>query len=147
VDKLAGKFMKPVPISEFPSLKFFERNLVSIAQVTRIDGVKLILATEPSLYREGLTNAELGSLWIPQTMMSNQNGQYPSLKSMIFGMAAFSQTTRSIAQKFGVPLIDLDLRLPKSGEYLWDDCHYTAKGNVLVSDQVFNFIVSNQLVE
>ncbi|OGW85953.1 MAG: hypothetical protein A3C35_07235 [Omnitrophica bacterium RIFCSPHIGHO2_02_FULL_46_11] len=145
-NKLAIKRMKPVEISEFPSLKPFDRNTVSFVQNTTLNGVKLILATQPVLYREGLNQKELDSLWIFQTMC-NENGKYPSLKSVTLGMNAFNQKTRSIAQTLNIPLIDLDAKMPKTAQYLLDDCHYTKEGNALIADELLNFLVDHHYFE
>ena len=146
VDKLVIKRMKPVEISEFQSLEPFARNTISFVQNAKLDGVQLILATQPVLYREGLNQKELDSLWVFQTMC-NENGKYPSLKSVTLAMNEFNQKTRSIAQTYNIPLIDLDAKMPKTSQYLWDDCHYTKEGNTLVADELFRFLVGHGYFE
>lgn len=145
-DRLVMKTMRPVDISEFPSLESFSRNIVSTIQNLKADKVKLILATQPVLYREGLTKIESESLWVLQTM-GHQNGKIPSLRSMILGMDMFNQKMRSLAQTHEVFLIDLESRVSKTGTYFLDDCHYTKEGNALVGEELFEFVVQNKFLE
>ena len=145
-DKVANTLFKPVEISDFPSLAPFKRNLISMVQATKADHVELILGTQPVLYREGLNQKELDSLWVYKTMCL-QNGKYPNLKSATLAMNKFNQATRTVAESYGVTLIDLDAQVPKSEKYFWDDCHYTKEGQALVGEKLFQFVVDGGFLE
>ncbi len=142
----SNKF-KTIDISEFPSLKSFQRNLNSFIQITHNDRVKLILATQPFLYHEGLSEAEKSSIWFPKWFCVNENNEYPDFKSMELGMNLFNSETKKIAEIYNIPLVDLEARVPKNLDYFLDDCHYTEKGNQLIAETIFEFIKNNKLIE
>jgi hypothetical protein len=134
--------MREIERREFESLKSFERNMTSLILNARLDGVKVILGTQPTLYREGLTQAEQKSLWLPY-VLGRQEGAYPSIQSMEYGMNLFNEKTISLAHAHEIPLIDLASIVPKTGEYLWDGCHYTAQANTLIAETLFDLNLIN----
>ena len=44
-----------------------------------------------------------------------------------------------------VLLIDLEKALPKDLEHLYDDCHYTAKGNAVIADAIAQALLAKGL--
>ena len=138
---------KAIDITEFPSLNSFKRNLNSMIQIVQNDHVKLILATQPFLYNENLSKAEKKRIWFPQTFCINEKGEYPSIKSMEFGVNLFNSETKKIAEIHHIPLVDLEAHIPKNREFFYDDFHYTAKGNQLMAETLFEFITKNNIIE
>ncbi|MFX0199077.1 MAG: SGNH/GDSL hydrolase family protein [Candidatus Hodarchaeota archaeon] len=139
--------LKAIDISEFPSLKSFERNLNSLIQILKNDQVKLILATQPFLYHEKLSEAERVMIWFPEFFCIDENREYPNLKSMELGMNLFNSVTEKIAEIHHIPLVDLEAHVPKNRAFFYDDFHYTEKGNQLIAETLFEFIKNNKIIE
>lgn len=139
--------LKAIDISEFPSLKSFKRNLNSIVKIIQNDQVKLILATQPFLYNEILSEVEKKHIWFPEAFCINKNNEYPNLRSMELGMNLFNSETKKIAELHHIPLVDLEAHVPKNREFFLDDCHYTAKGNQLVAETLFEFIKNHKVIK
>ncbi|MFH0878530.1 MAG: GDSL-type esterase/lipase family protein [Lentisphaerota bacterium] len=137
--------MREVEVDDFPSIEPFRRNLVSMARILKQDGVKLVLVTEPYLYRDDLTAAERKKLWMNKKMCARGRA-YASAASMARGMSRFNQVIKEVASENSVPLLDMEASIPKTLEYFRDDCHYTEKGHRLVADTAFDFLVREQLV-
>ncbi len=131
---------EPVPVESWPSLEAFERNLSDIVSICRARGIDVILASQPALYREDLTEAERELLWTP--ISHQQDGRYPDLASMIDGMERFNATSRRVAEETGAGFAALATRDPKTTEYLWDDVHYTAQACALIAE-LFDEHVAN----
>ena len=55
--------------------------------------------------------------------------------------------TKKIAELYHIPLVDLKAHIPKNREFFLDDCHYTAKGNQLVAETIFEFIKNKKIIE
>jgi lysophospholipase L1-like esterase len=134
-----------VQITEWKSLPAFERNLRDFVEIARSKGMQVLLATQPSLYREDLSPQERQLLVFPLTHYFG--GKRPSLYSMIDGMDRFNDATRRLAEQAGVPLVDLDRRLPKTTDYLYDDVHYTVAGNELIGNALADDIIASGLVD
>jgi hypothetical protein len=139
--------LKEIDVSEFPSLKSFKRNLNSIVKIVQNDQVKLILATQPFIYHEKLSEAEKKRIWFPKAFCINENNEYPNLKSMELGMNLFNSATKKIAEIHQIPLVNLEAHIPKNGKYFYDDFHYTANGNQLMAETLFEFIKNNKIIE
>jgi lysophospholipase L1-like esterase len=134
----------PARIESFASLPAFERNLRSLVDATRADGVRFVLATQPSLYRKDLGTEEADTLWMPQRLGA-ERGVHPDLESMERGMAAFNAATRRVAVERGVPWIELADAVPKTLEFFVDGVHYTEAGHERVCDVVFAGLLANGL--
>ncbi len=133
--------LRSIDVRNFPSLESFQRNMASFVEIVKNDRVKLILATQPFLYRKDLEQEELNSLWLSKANCTVQN-TYPNVVSMENGMNFFNMSTREIAERYKVPLIELEANIPKTKEYFFDDCHYTKKGNELVANIILIFLSS-----
>jgi lysophospholipase L1-like esterase len=145
--KIQARRLKAIDISEFPSLQSFKRNLISLIQIVQNDQVKLILATQPYIYNDNLSEAEKKSLWFQKAFCLNKNNEYPNLKSMESGMNLFNSETKKISELYNIALIDLEACVPKNQEYFSDDCHYTPKGNQLIAETIFEFIKKNEIIK
>lgn len=136
---------RPVAIAEWPSLAAFERNLRDFVAIARSKRMEVLLATQPSLYREDLTEAQRQLLVFPLTHYFN--GQRPSLHSMIDGMRRFNDATRRLAGDLGVELVDLERQMPKTTDYMYDDVHYTRSGNEMVAGAFAEQIIESRVID
>ena len=134
-----------VPVESWPSLRDFERNLRHIVELCRARGIDVILASQPSLYRDDLSAAEQELLWTP--ISHQQGGRCPDLASMIRGMERFNVTSRRVAEEADAGFVDLAAGVPKTTDYLWDDVHYTPKACALVAELFDEHIAAARLVE
>jgi lysophospholipase L1-like esterase len=135
-----------VPLGRFLSLPAFRRNMTSLAAHAQLDGVRIVLATQPTLYRDDLSDEERKKIAFPR-MFCVEGGVYPDLASMIRAMDAYNDHVRAIAAEHGVPLVNLDRLIPKQGEYFFDDCHFTETGNARVAQEMFRALVEQGVIE
>ncbi|HET6879599.1 MAG TPA: hypothetical protein VFI31_05580 [Pirellulales bacterium] len=136
---------RPVEITEWKSLPAFQRNLRDFVTIARSKGMQVLLATQPSLYRDDLTEEERQLLVFPLTHFFN--GKRPSLISMIDGMRQFNAATRRLAQQLDVEVVDLEQRMPKTTAYMYDDVHYTPAGNELVGNAFAEHIIGAKIID
>lgn len=112
------------PVRDFKSLQTFEENLRTLVRLIRADNVGVIVVTEPSIYRRGLSERELRKLYFAPLHCS-ERGVFPDVESMEYGMGLFNAVVRKVARELGVPLIDLAAAIPKEEKYFFDDVHPT----------------------
>lgn len=136
---------RPVDIAEWQSLPAFERNLRDFISIARSKEMAVLLATQPSLYRDDLTPEEQQLLMFPLTHY--RDGKRPSLHSFVDGMRIFNDVTRRLAKESGIDLVDLEQRMPKTTDYLYDDVHYTPAGNELIGNAFAEQIIESGIVE
>ncbi|HVA49205.1 MAG TPA: hypothetical protein VNH11_22770 [Pirellulales bacterium] len=136
---------RPVEINEWQSLPAFERNLRDFVAIARSKGMQVLLATQPSLYRDDLTESQQQSLVFPLTHY--YDGKRPSLHSMVEGMRLFNDATRRLASEAGVGFVDLERQMPKTTDYLYDDVHYTPAGNELIANAFADDIIESKMID
>lgn len=134
-----------IDIRDWKSLPAFQRNMGDFVHIARAKGMQVLLATQPSLYHDDLTLEERQLLSFPLSHYSE--GRRPSLRAMIDGMRQFNDVTRRIARENRVELVDLEERMPKTTQYLYDDVHYTAAGNELIGNAFAEAIIESQFVD
>jgi hypothetical protein len=124
-----------VTVNDWPSLRAFDRNMNALAMLAKSMNIRLIMASQPFLYRDDLDETELAALWFPESFCAI-DGSQPDIPSMINGMKAFNETSKRIAELHEVPFIDLEKSVPKSLDYFIDDVHYTEKGNRVMAEVI-----------
>jgi hypothetical protein len=144
--RLNGADAEEVAIDEFKSLGAFARNVTAFAERMRVDKVHLVLCTQPTLYRLDLDDEGRARAML-RARFCLEDGRFPDLDSMVRAMRSYNAATREIGMRVGVPVLDLDASVPKTGEYFADDCHYTEAGNRRVAEAMFTFLRTSLLFD
>lgn len=125
----------------FPGLLPFKRNLVTLCDLARADGTRVVLITQPYLIKKNLTEPEKAAL-----VMVNYEAVGPtkrwSYRTARWGMEQYTSCVRQVARETHVELIDLEKVVPKQLDYMYDDVHYTDKAYDLISK-----VIASQLLE
>lgn len=135
----------PVEVTEWRSLPAFRRNLGDFVDIARSKNIDVLLATQPSLYRDDLAPEEQQLLAFP--LSHHFHGERASLHSMVEGMRRFNDATRRVAKETSVNFVDLERQMPKTTAYLYDDVHYTRAGNELVGNAFADKIIAAKIVD
>lgn len=134
----------PKRIRRWKNLPSFERNMRDFVAIAQSKGIKVVMASQPYLYRDDLEGEAREVIWFPQS--HHHNGTRASIESMIRGMEQSNAISKRIAAEAGVTFVDLEPLLPKTLEYFYDDVHYTPEGNRVVADAFFKAIVNARLI-
>lgn len=129
---------KPIEIeaNEFPGLKAFERNLNTIITLAREDDTKVILMTQPNLYKDTMSVEEISSLGMIHGEAAG-NGKKWAYSTGRNGMRLYNDKIREIANtNDAVDLIDLELQVPKTLDYFYDDVHYTSEAYDIIAPYI-----------
>ncbi|QQS37342.1 MAG: SGNH/GDSL hydrolase family protein [Ignavibacteriales bacterium] len=119
----------------FSGLKSFENNINTLIDLCSMDRIKVLLMTEPNIYKEAMPSVEMEALHMLNTEAIG-NGKKWSLQTAMTGLSAYNQVIKQTASKRGTMLIDLDKVVPKSLEYFYDDVHYKDQTYDLISDYI-----------
>lgn len=103
----------------------YRANLEDIVDLVQAQGARIVLMTQPVLWRDDLDPAEEQLLW---NGWSNQNKAYYSPRALAEGMALYNQQLLHVCQSRGIECIDLASQVPRTAEMFYDDAHYTEKG-------------------
>lgn len=134
-----------ITVHDFPSLSAYERNLEYMIQLTKDQNIPLILGDQPNLFKNPNTVEEVKKIMFP-TLICKKDGKYYSLASLKFAYDQFNSATKQIAKHYNVMFINLDNDVPKNLSYFLDAVHYTQKGNATVAQKLYDFIISQNLI-
>lgn len=139
--------LRPVEIAPdaFRSLPSFRANLERLARHVRDDGAEIVLASQPSLYREDLTDEERQQLFFGPVFCA-EDGAYPSDESMRRGMARYNEVSRDVAAQLGMPFLDFDAAVPRTTDYFSDDVHMRDPAYEILAQMAFDWIVERGVI-
>jgi lysophospholipase L1-like esterase len=125
-----------------PALVDYRRNLNLIVDHARAHSARLLLMTQPSLWRPDLTPAEANLLWLGGVgdFLDHPVGKYYSANAMSRALDQFNAVTLAVCRERGVTCLDLASKIPKTGEMFFDDVHYTEAGSARVAQEVAEFL-------
>lgn len=133
-----------MPLERYRSLGDFRRNVTTLVHSLQSDHARVVLMTQPSLYKDVMPNDERGVLWFGKTTCKEPRDlfqyAYPSPKSLAAAMRAFNDITIDVARAAGVVYVDLAAQIPKNLSFFVDDVHYTEKGAATVAGMVADAI-------
>lgn len=139
--KNSPKVNKLPPLAE--GLKNFEVNIKLIFNLLKEKNIKFTLLTQPSLYHEGLTEAESQYLYggafrfMPP---ASDSLKFYSANACYRGLKEFNDISRSVANELNIFLIDLAVLLSKDSTTFYDHCHFNESGSAKVADLLFRSI-------
>lgn len=120
----------------YRALPHFRQNLCELIKRAQDDGAQVVLLTQPSLYRDRMSQEEREKLFYDYYY--KDYALIPTFQAQSAAMDAFNQVTRETAKNYGVRLVDLEHDIPKELEYMYDDVHYTARGAEQVAREVLD---------
>ncbi|KPJ98400.1 MAG: hypothetical protein AMK71_11475 [Nitrospira bacterium SG8_35_4] len=124
----------------FPGLISLDKNLRRLIQLIRLDGSSAILLTQPFLYKENMNREERSSVWMNATNGVGSDKKW-SISTARNGMIQYNHAIRKIASHVGVPLVDIESKVPKTLEYFKDDCHYKSPAINIISEELTKTIL------
>lgn len=121
-----------------PALRQYRGYLEDIASMAVDDGVRLVLITQPTAWREDMTDAERARLWLGGTgdFQTEPGHAYFSTGALRRGMDAYNATLLSVCEEFGVECVDAAAGVPQDTLYFYDDVHFTEEGSRLVAELI-----------
>jgi len=135
------KGRKVINTDNFPGIESFKKNLSTLIDYARTDGVKVVLMTQPNMFKENISEEEYRTLHMLHNEAVGPDKKW-SLETAINGASAYNNAIRGLALREKVPLIDLDKIIPKNLDIFYDDVHYTSEGFNLIASEVYSSLRS-----
>jgi len=127
-------------ISEFKSLNDFPKYMGTLIELIQNDGAKVVLVSQPYLYKSELSKEENQTLWMDRGMCVI-DGKYPNGETMALAMDAYNAKTAALAQEYDVKFVHGEPALKKDLEHFVDDVHYTALGAKKLAETIANGVL------
>lgn len=120
-------------------LPLYTERITEFARICKENNIRLIFVAQSILFAdeiELLTNVNLGEI-----KTGNTNGKAKSLM-----LKMYNKATYDVAEKTGVPFINLSARLPKDSRFFYDGYHFTNDGAGFTADILYDEITTGHLI-
>ena len=139
------------PLERYRSLGQLRRHLDTIAEIVHAGGARLVLLTQPSIYRDGLTDDDKQRLIFKFTYCGMWSGflerEYPSVSSMAMAMQAANDVVREVAERHGALLVDVAPTIPRDWDHFVDDIHHIGNSGQLIGEAVATSIAESDWLQ
>lgn len=122
-------------------LSHYAENLRTIIGIAMAHKIKLVCVAQATTWNSTVDPGAAEWHWLLL-----QNGIRYSDRSMDAAMEAYNDVTRRLAREFDLPFLDLAQLLPKSREYIYDDCHFNIKGAATVAAMLGEMLICDSLL-
>lgn len=121
------------------ALDEYQRNLNEIIDLVERQGRRLIMTTQPFIWRPGLSPQEKLFLWVG----GGPGGKYYySIEALASGMKAYNQKMIEVCRKRGIEYIDISSDFPQDLTVFYDDVHFNEKGSRLMAERLAEYILN-----
>ena len=133
----AGRMLGALPDLE-AGRAAYAKNVGRIVAAARERGVRVVLVTQPTLWREGLSADELATLWVggPPIWALREGADYYSVEALAGGMVRYNATLLEVCRERGVTCVDAASEMPRSAELFFDDAHFTEAGSARIAELI-----------
>jgi lysophospholipase L1-like esterase len=137
--------LKPMAFTDWKSQYSFRRNLETLIELTRCEGIHLILSNQAYCISEK-NDSDLHIVgYLMAFLVDNEN--YADEKSWYNGMELFNNITKETAEKFSISFVDQVTPLKGRKDLFKDPFHVNQEGNELKARLFFEKIVQLGLLE
>ena len=121
----------------------YERTLSAIIEKAEELSVRLVLVTQPTLWRNDLTESEKDRLWLGGigNFRLEKGHSYYRVAALEVAMREFNDVTLKLCKKHSVECIDLARHIPADTTMFYDDVHFTEKGAAKVGEVLTDYFV------
>ncbi len=140
----ASRYLPEMPRDLPGGLAGFAGHLNRIIDSAEIAGVRVILLTQPSLWRYGLGPSELDQLWMggPPLNQLRDGAEYYSAEALAAGMLRFNLTLLRVCRERGVECLHVAKDMPRNPTTFFDDAHVTEAGARRLAGLVSHYLLS-----
>jgi lysophospholipase L1-like esterase len=135
--KHAGALLDQAPDLAGP-LAEYRRNLGAIADLAAAKHLRLVLMTQPTLWRRDLPEKAVELLWLggQGDFQGTAGKAYYAVPVLVDTMRRYNEALLQVCRERGLPCLDLAEQIPRETSMFYDDCHFTEAGSQAVAAAV-----------
>jgi hypothetical protein len=106
----------------------------------------VVLLTQPTLWREGLSPAELDLLWGggPPLGRLADGAVYYSAEALAEAMGSYNAALLAVCRERGVECLDVAQQIPSNAAVFYDDAHFTERGSAILTELVADYLLDHE---
>jgi lysophospholipase L1-like esterase len=125
-----GEWIDSLPPLEGPLIEY-RRNLNQMADLAAAARVRLVFVTQPSAWRDGMSDAEERLLWFGWSGRDRRS--YFTTGALSRAMARYNRTLLEVCRERGLDCVDAARVVPQDTTALYDDVHLNDHGSLLLA--------------
>jgi lysophospholipase L1-like esterase len=131
-----------VPLPDLSiGLSEYREHIQAIVDYCRSSGQRCLFLTQPTLWRDDLTESEQGLLWFGRTAPSGGHGRgYVAPAELAKAMDRFNRALIEVCTQAGVEVYDLAAAVPRDTSIFYDDCHFNENGSRVVAQLLVDWL-------
>ncbi len=130
-------------LTQLPDLKSaieeYTQNLNKIIDLSHEQSLRIILITQPTLWKQDLPQSEQDLLWFG--CIENKDYLCYSPQALDDGMKKFNQKLLEVCDARQIECIDLASQLPKDTTIFYDDVHFNENGSKEVARVISDYLL------
>lgn len=126
------------------ALQEYAGNIRAIVRIGAKQGVRVILSTQPFLWRADLLPQDRDLLWLGGVgkYQEEPGHEYYSAAALADGMNQYNQRLLQLCRDEHVECVDLEAVVPKERRMFYDDAHFTEAGSRQVAETFSRYLRS-----
>jgi lysophospholipase L1-like esterase len=131
------------------ALASYSRGLNGIIDVAQREGVRVVLLTQPTLWRADLSPADQKLVWGGGPVLDRlaPGAAYYSIEALAEGMVRYNAELLRVCAGRGVECVDVAAGMPQSTQIFYDDAHFTDAGAALLARLVADYLLATEPLE
>jgi len=126
------------------ALDEYRDNLAMEIELCKARGARVLLLTQPSMWRADLPTELAALLWFGGVgdFQEVPGCEYYSVDALSQGMELYNSVVQEQAQQHGVECFDLAAALQKDGSVFYDDVHFTTAGARQITELLADYLLT-----
>ncbi len=121
------------------ALDEYGANLNAIVDLIEDRGLRLIMVTQPTIWRPDLTPEKETFLWVG----GGPDGKfYYSVEALASGMAAYNRRMIEVCRERGIECLDIADGFPRDLSVFYDDAHFNENGARLMAEKLAEYLLT-----
>lgn len=118
------------------ALREYSENLRNIVHLAAERKVRVILMTQPALWRQDLPSDLTKLLWLGGIgdFQARPGSRYYSVGALSLALAKYNETVLALCRELSIECVDLAAQLPRNTDTFYDDFHFNEKGSRAVAE-------------
>jgi lysophospholipase L1-like esterase len=116
----------------------YRKNLEALADIAAARSIRLVLLTQPTMWRADLPAEAADLLWLGGvgSFQEEPGHAYYTVPVLAETMARFNAVMLDVCRARGLPCLDLAAEIRRDPSMFYDDCHFTGAGSRAVAAAV-----------
>ncbi len=143
-----AKITDEIP-QDFPqNLNKYASNTRGMIKAAKESNVNILFLTQPVLWNSGMSDFEKILCWFGWKGENQvKSSVYYSFETLEKMMDNYNRILTETCVANGATVFDLAGRLPKDTSVFYDDCHFNKPGAEKVAAEIFNYLISAELLK